>query len=441
MALHADTIYEVRESGNNNNGGGFYNRNPGTSVDYSQQDSPQLAPADLATPGAASTTLTSAAGGFTAAMVGNIIQILSGANFTAGFYEITVRTDTNTVTLDRSPTPGGAGSGGVGNVGGALANWWTHFNTFVIPGNKLYVKNGSYALSGATNLTDAGTAALPITVEGYNSSRGDAPTDEDRPLLQCGSNSYAHGNYHFVKHIRFKTAHNNGIQVGQSCLVLNCRADGTNTRGFNALQNFTSFIDCEARCTGGNAFMIAAGKTDIVFWGCLAYSSSVGIYMYGDRLSAIFCVIHDCTFCIRLDGNENVLANNTIYNGTGAGVRVGAASTGNRILNNIASDCDTGIIQITAEKKSNYLDYNNYYNNNAADVTNLTKGPHATAYNPLFVRPAAHPRDFSLQAGSQCIGAGFAIRLLGWSSSSSSSSSSASSSSSTSSSSSSSSSA
>ena len=83
MALAATTVWEVRSTGNDNNGGG-YNTAAGT-TDYSQQNSPQLGLTDLATPGAGSTTLTSAVGGFTAAMVGNIIQILSGTNFTAGF--------------------------------------------------------------------------------------------------------------------------------------------------------------------------------------------------------------------------------------------------------------------------------------------------------------------------------------------------------------------
>ena len=38
MALDQDYTIELRTTGSDNNGGGFYNRDDGTSVDYSQQD-------------------------------------------------------------------------------------------------------------------------------------------------------------------------------------------------------------------------------------------------------------------------------------------------------------------------------------------------------------------------------------------------------------------
>ncbi len=68
---------------------------------------------DCATPGANSTTFTSATGGFTAGMVGDrLLGSFTGSNWTPGTWFITAVTDTNTVTLSSSPTPGGAGSGG-----------------------------------------------------------------------------------------------------------------------------------------------------------------------------------------------------------------------------------------------------------------------------------------------------------------------------------------
>lgn len=65
---------------------------------------------------AGGTTLTSATGGFTAAMVGKFIQIISGTNFKIGSYYISARTDTNTVTIDRDATTGSNGSVGVGYI-------------------------------------------------------------------------------------------------------------------------------------------------------------------------------------------------------------------------------------------------------------------------------------------------------------------------------------
>ena len=75
MALTGGTQWEIRADGDETNGGGFYDRDPGTSVDYCQQAAAQLSLSDLTTDGAG-TGLGSVTGGFTAAMVGNIIRIV-----------------------------------------------------------------------------------------------------------------------------------------------------------------------------------------------------------------------------------------------------------------------------------------------------------------------------------------------------------------------------
>ena len=67
-----------------------------------------------------STTLTSATGGFIAGMVGEKIYISSGTNFVVGWYTIAGYTDTNTVTLSKTAATAGAGSAGVGAMGGIV---------------------------------------------------------------------------------------------------------------------------------------------------------------------------------------------------------------------------------------------------------------------------------------------------------------------------------
>jgi hypothetical protein len=62
MALSAATVWEMRTTGAQTNGGGYANLAPGTSVDYSQQDAAQLSLSDIATDGAG-TGLSSATGG------------------------------------------------------------------------------------------------------------------------------------------------------------------------------------------------------------------------------------------------------------------------------------------------------------------------------------------------------------------------------------------
>ena len=80
MALSPNTVFEVRLLGNVYNGGGFNDRLPGVSVDYSQQDSAQETFTDL-TCSEDSTIIESVIGGFTEEMTGNILQIYDGTNF------------------------------------------------------------------------------------------------------------------------------------------------------------------------------------------------------------------------------------------------------------------------------------------------------------------------------------------------------------------------
>lgn len=82
-----------------------------------------------------STTLTSITGGFTAAMVGELIYISAGTNFIVGWYTIAGHTDTNTVTLNKTAATAGAGAAGIGTMGGVVeikvagvvleTSWWT----------------------------------------------------------------------------------------------------------------------------------------------------------------------------------------------------------------------------------------------------------------------------------------------------------------------------
>ena len=80
MSLNAAIDWEIRQDGSDLNGGG-YKRTAGT-TDYSQQAAAQLALTDLAC--ASNTTLTSATGGFTAAMVG----MLAGGVFDHFYFNI-----------------------------------------------------------------------------------------------------------------------------------------------------------------------------------------------------------------------------------------------------------------------------------------------------------------------------------------------------------------
>ena len=207
MPLSAAIVWELRAtaSANNVNGGGFKAGASGT--DYSQQDAAQLNPTDLACADT-STTLTSAAGGFTAAMVGNVIHITAGTNFVVGWYEITAYTNANTVTIDRTAASAGLNaSAGTGYVGGAMSlnsALDSDFFSAVVPGNTIWMKNGSFTMGESFTGGNNGTAANPIFLKGYNATRGDDPTGTNRPTLTEGALSFWLGQYWQARNIIFK---------------------------------------------------------------------------------------------------------------------------------------------------------------------------------------------------------------------------------------------
>lgn len=186
MAITAATQWRIRAGGAEANGGGYDPTISGAGTDYTDQDAAELTLTDLATSGAGSTTLTSVTGGFTSAMIGNCVRISAGTNFQTGYYFITARTNTNTVTLDRTPSSGGAGSGGSGKVGGAFATINSLSNggggagpavtTPLAAGHTIYIRGSGGEDPGSADFTYSTYYQLPqgdstngkVAIIGYN---------------------------------------------------------------------------------------------------------------------------------------------------------------------------------------------------------------------------------------------------------------------------------
>jgi len=194
-------VAEIRTTGSDQNGGCFNTGYSGT-TDYSQSDTPILSLSDLTTTGSGTTSVSSVTGGFTPDMARNFINIISGTNFVPGLYEITSVTNSNTVVLSKSPTPNGAGSGGVGNVGGALAS------PGFLAGQKLgnvvaWMRTGTYNIStGVANVSNGlviPSSSNYMALLGYYQTRGDFPTDVTKmPIIiytASTSNVQLLGNY------------------------------------------------------------------------------------------------------------------------------------------------------------------------------------------------------------------------------------------------------
>ena len=197
MSLSASTVWEVRTTGSDTAGGGFVTGASGT--DWSQQDSIKYALTSLTTAAANAIILTSSA---SSDMVGNIIQITSGTNFTTGFYQILSVSVGVSITVDRNCTTA-VGASGVANIGGALLTVNQAIVNMTVNGMIVYIKNGSYTRTSTMTLN--GTGGLPYTVIGYTSSR----TDNGQVTITTASNitlvTYSGGNTWIFNNIIFSS--------------------------------------------------------------------------------------------------------------------------------------------------------------------------------------------------------------------------------------------
>ncbi len=391
--LPSTGVIEIRSTAtaNNVNGGGFNAARGGT--DYSQQDAAQLTNTDLTTAGAGATTVTSAGGGFTSAMVGNYIHITAGTNFQASLYEIVTFTDANNVILDRTPSSGAAGSGGTFYVGGAMSlNSTLDDDLFElgVAGNIFYIKAGTYTLGESVSVTAAGGVQNPIKVIGYNATRGDTPTGTDRPLMNCAANGFAFGANWDIYNLEVTTTGSNGLVTGTGGKIINCftiNKSTTANRNAFRLNADALVLDCEGVSYFGYAMNTASG----VVQGCYLHDSKYGVDLPNG--SNVFFLLNNiiasCYNSAIYDSVAQVgrghIAGNTIYgaeNKTGTGVNLITTTTDISLVNNIIYGFVTGVSHADVQSVG-YDDYNDYYNN-TTDVTNWDKGANDVAVDPVF---------------------------------------------------------
>jgi len=411
MAYNASTVWEIRTTGSQDNGGGFADLVPGTSIDYSQQDSPQLVRTDIATD-AAGTGISSATGGFTAAMQGNIIH-LTGGGSTAGWYQITGYTSPNAVTIDR--TAGSNKSGVTGNVGGTLTfgNLADKFTAWFVSGNIVYIKSGSYDVSGISHdITFAGTPSI----QGYKIARGDTPTGSDRPSISLGANrklrftnAVAGG---FVENIIFSGSYNPVVDIETNGLVFrNVKFYNSGAGDGRAVYQYsdgTTYVLCEFISTSGSA--LYALSTIYILYNCYLHNSKYGIEDVSGGIGSTILnsVIANCTAGIHTSSfHIPRLIGSVLYNCTTGYHGLYAAPREGAIINSIISECVTGA-NFPNPPTGTPVDHNCWYN--TTDVNNLTKGPHDISTNPLMVDPGNG--DFRLAIGSPCFNAGLQLSSI-----------------------------
>lgn len=305
MALSASVVLEVRTTGSDTNGGGFKTGASGT--DWSQQASAQYSVTDGVTNG--TTTITSATASFGTDVVGNLIYVQGGTgSITAGWYEITSRTNSTTIVVDRS-TGLTTGTGVTLKIGGALASPGQAAAIKILTaGITVYIKYGTYTLTtsssnvagGRIDDTQGGTQGARGGWIGYDTTRTPFNTDANRPTISAGSVTsltngilYVNGSYsaNMVNNIIFDAnsgSSNVGIRVSNAsltllnrCHVANATAGGFDIRGAVVL-NGCSATGCSTT-PAFNTFQ-PSGAT---FINCHAYANSIHGFG-GDGAAAYF---------------------------------------------------------------------------------------------------------------------------------------------------------
>lgn len=386
MAWSSDMVLEVRMDGSDTNGGGY--SSGGT--DYSQQAAAQLPLADAACAG--NTTVTSAAGGFTPAMIGNLMYLSSGP----GWYEITAYTDTNTVTIDRN---GPNASGMTANVGGALltlgqvaslADASFEFDA--------WVRGGTYQLSSAVSFgNDAGTNW--VFLKGYSTSRG----DEGKPLIQHDGVSGAFALLTLAtRYIHVANFEFDGQDIATIGLHMNdvrCKADNIKasrcaTYGVQLGSGGGSRIEVTDMKSGGTAGIYTDGPLSY----SIAHNNPCTGMLSLTNATFDYCKsVHNAGgSSIGFDGGlrfDHCIAHANGSDGINVAGTVDIPSITNSILtSNGGYGLNGGSKTLAA-----WSDYNSYYNNTSGQRNGIPAGTNdVTLTGDPFVNSAAGVLNFAL---------------------------------------------
>lgn len=407
MAVNAGTVWEIRSTATagNVNGGGFDPSLGG--VDRSQQDAPFHAYTDLASSNGnnASPQVTSVARPFVAGDVGNVIKINAGTNWTVGWFMI-LSVAGGAATLDRAVGSAASLASGEGNLGGAIslgtAGTSSSDDSFFemgVGGNKYWIKTGTYV--GLINIIIAasGGTQKPIVIEGYDSTRGDSPTGNNRPTLDRAAFAFTLGTNWDIYNVIFTgTTSTQVLACGQNSKVVNCKVvNNSGSAGrFGILMAVDAMIlNCEVESTLGGAIRITTAVHCTII-GCYIHDSDIGFSITATTTSShiAYNIFDNCAtqgiFINAANTATHTIIGNTFY-GTeakqGIAVQMISGVTDVRLINNIFYGFVTAISHADVQTVG-YDNFNNYFNN-TADVSNWVKGPNSIALDPEFVNASA----------------------------------------------------
>lgn len=305
------------------------------SIDYSQQDAARNTFTDLTF--VTGTTFTSATVVFGKQLVGNVLKITGGTNYTVGSYVITGVTGT-TATLNGTACSG-ASSNGAGSLGGAYASIgavgavhvstntiWVKYSAspFIATSTTNNVANGRFTLA-------AGSVGTPSMISGYDTVRGAIPTN--RPTLQWGVNGASQvlvisaGNgiiqHLIVDGVRGTYTSTAGLyNSSDNALFYNCKAMRCSIYGGISATGVAHVLGCEITDCTGSSYAIGGAYT--VWESCYIHDCSMSTHQFTANTGfvAIDCIFDSCTTFVTFSGSSGAALFDrcVFYGSTGAPV-------------------------------------------------------------------------------------------------------------------------
>lgn len=378
MAFLAPLQVEVRTTGSDANGGAFDATSGVPGTDYSQQDAAQVAYTDLVIDPTTNTNCTSVATPFTAAHVGNVINVTGGTGFTVQRTQI-ISVSTGIATCDKSLGTL-ASTGGTGNLGGGLATIGTAGLLPLVAGNIIWIKYHATNVYSSTSTTanvangrlsvTVGTATLPVVIRGYDVTHGDVTGN--RPTLRWGVNATStglitHSGGHIISNIiidgnRLNFTLTRGMSLSGTGIVDNVKVMGFNTGGIlvssathivsnceftdvsvNSAFNLTgasqecNLINCYFHDNGSDA-VTSSQPARLIVMGC-TFDTTTGVHISSPATASDSPVVTNCTFynatgnAVLLQVDAPAVFTNCVFESNGTyGIATSAAGTADSLV-------------------------------------------------------------------------------------------------------------
>jgi hypothetical protein len=232
---------------------------------------------------------------FTSDMLGNVISITGGTNWTVGKYEITAVVNSS-ATLDRAC---GTQSSikGLARLGGCLGERVQVALVMgsLTAGNTFWIMKGTYTVDASMSASNNGILARPVSIIGYKTTRGDNPTTiADMPRLAVtGSNNFTTGTYWSIKYSSFSIGTSgSGVTLGDGSIIDTCRIGSAGLLNSMALGLNGGAMAVNCNLENGQGFGVKIANQGKI----------IGSY------------IHDCSTGIHLSGGNAVVSDNLITN-------------------------------------------------------------------------------------------------------------------------------